>query len=59
MKQNQEFRWPSWRRVLQALAAVSLVGGFFAPHQWAVTAICIVLLRAEKSQVRKEGRYVR
>lgn len=51
---HQEYKGLSWRRVLRAVAAVSFIGGFFAPHQWAITAICLSCIWAEKSQTKKE-----
>lgn len=32
------------------LAALSAVGGFFAPHQFFITGICLVLLFADRKQ---------
>lgn len=32
------------------LALVTFISGFWAPHQWLLTAICVVLLTTENKQ---------
>lgn len=40
------------------MALVTFIGGFWAPHQWLLTAICVVLLTTENKQ-NKEKSYGR
>lgn len=35
------------------IAFASFIGGFRAPHQWFITASCMVLLIADKQSKRK------
>ena len=39
------------------LALVTFISGFWAPHQWFLTAICVVILLTERKQKQKEKNY--
>ena len=39
----------SWRLLFWLLAVISFICGFFAPHQWAVTAVYLVLIWVDQS----------